>query len=82
MLKGIDYGFRPVNHVPAPSETEDGKMDHRWLQIRRPVIMTGGELTLRTLDLEFNPISKFYIAPLQMKANNGLLSSTISGGNR
>ncbi|OPY18140.1 ATP-binding protein [Syntrophus aciditrophicus] len=64
--------FDPVNHVPAPSETEDGKMDHRWLQIRRPVIMTGGELTLRTLDLEFNPISKFYIAPLQMKANNGL----------
>jgi hypothetical protein len=39
---------------------------------RRPVIMTGGELTLRMLDLEFNPISKFYEAPLQMKANNGL----------
>jgi len=34
--------------------------------------MTGGELTLRMLDLDFNPISKFYEAPLQMKSNNGL----------
>ena len=34
--------------------------------------MAGGELTLKTLDLEFNPISKFYLAPLQLKANNGL----------
>ncbi len=34
--------------------------------------MTGGELTLKMLDLDFNPISKFYEAPLQMKANNGL----------
>jgi hypothetical protein len=34
--------------------------------------VTGGELTLKTLDLEFDPISKFYLAPLQMKANNGL----------
>lgn len=34
--------------------------------------MTGGELTLKMLDLDFNPVSKFYEAPLQMKANNGL----------
>ena len=69
--------FDPVNHIPAnPTsvETENGDdgQDKRWLLIKRPVIMAGGELTLKTLDLEFNPISKFYIAPLQMKANNGL----------
>lgn len=63
--------FDPVNHVAAPSE-EGGMSDARWLLIKRPVIMTGGELTLKTLDLDFNPISKFYEAPLQMKANNGL----------
>ena len=34
--------------------------------------MVGGEMTLKSLDLDFNPISKFYEAPLQMKANNGL----------
>ena len=46
--------------------------DNRWVLVKRPVIFVGGELTLKTLDLEFNPISKFYIAPLQMRANNGL----------
>jgi len=64
--------FDPVNHIPVTSEKEDSTMDNRWLQVKRPVIISGGELTMRTLDLEFNPISKFYIAPLQMKANNGL----------
>jgi hypothetical protein len=35
--------------------------------------MVGGELTLEHLDLAFNPVTKFYEAPFQMKANNGLL---------
>lgn len=63
--------FDPVNHIAAPP-VEGEAADTRWLLIRRPVIMTGGELTLKMLDLDFNDISKFYEAPLQMKANNGL----------
>jgi hypothetical protein len=35
--------------------------------------VVGGELTLEMLDLTFNPISKFHEAPLQMKANGGVL---------
>lgn len=62
--------FDPVTHVPVIQEEE--LVDHRWIRIRRPVVLTGGELTLRMLDLEFNPVAKFYDAPLQMKANNGL----------
>ncbi|MDH3997997.1 MAG: ATPase [Desulfuromonadales bacterium] len=68
--------YDPVNHVAIEelpdSETEGDPIDRRWVQIQRPVIITGGELTLRMLDLEFNTIAKFYEAPLQMKANNGL----------
>ncbi|MFH1336732.1 MAG: ATPase [Candidatus Zixiibacteriota bacterium] len=64
--------YDPLNHIPIESEMEDNTYDSRWLHIKRPVIIAGGELTLKTLDLEFNPIAKFYIAPLQMKANNGL----------
>jgi predicted ATPase with chaperone activity len=66
--------FDPVNHIPAKREPEKAAndVDHRWVLIRRPAIMTGGELTLRTLDLDFNHISKFYEASLQLKANNGL----------
>lgn len=64
--------FDPVNHIPARQDKKVEEIDARWLLVKRPVIMTGGELTLRMLDLEFNPVTMFYEAPLQMKANNGL----------
>jgi predicted ATPase with chaperone activity len=68
--------FDPVNHVVVEGlpgdETSTEAVDQRWVRIQRPIVMTGGELTLRMLDLEFNSIAKFYEAPLQMKANNGL----------
>ncbi len=63
--------FDPVNHFPMQDD-EGEKGDRRWLVIRRPVVFTGGELTLKMLELEFNPIARFYEAPLQIKANNGL----------
>lgn len=63
--------FDPVNHLPV-SDSESIAIDPRWVLIKRPVIMTGGELTLKMLDLDFNVVSKYYEAPLQMKANNGL----------
>lgn len=63
--------YDPVNHISAEPD-EDTAVDERWLLIRRPVVMTGGELTIKMLDLDFSPISKFYEAPLQIKANNGL----------
>jgi len=64
--------FDPTSHIPAKLEVEEEAVDKRWIFAKRPVVMAGGELTLKTLDLEFNPISKFYLAPLQLKANNGL----------
>ena len=45
--------------------------DRRWVPCRRPFIVTGGELTLEMLDLSFNPLAKFYEAPLHVKALNG-----------
>ncbi|MCL5005430.1 MAG: hypothetical protein M1404_02755 [Acidobacteria bacterium] len=47
--------------------------DRRWVLCRRPRVVVGGELTLEALDLQLNPLTKFYSAPLQMKANNGVL---------
>lgn len=46
--------------------------DMRWRRVRRPVVVTGGELTLDMLDLRFNQSSNFYVAPLQVKANGGV----------
>jgi hypothetical protein len=68
----------PVNHTlttpvgSAQSVIAQTEHDRRWEQIRRPVVVVGGELTLEMLDLSFNPISKFYEAPIQLKANGGV----------
>lgn len=48
------------------------RTDRRWIRIRRPVIMVGGELTLDGLELQYDPINKYYEAPFQMKANGGM----------
>ena len=47
--------------------------DARWRRIRRPIIVTAGELTLDMLDLSFHESGRFYIAPLHIKANGGML---------
>jgi energy-coupling factor transporter ATP-binding protein EcfA2 len=64
--------YDKASHVAVEPEHDSDSVDQRWILIRRPVVMVGGEMTLKSLDLDFNPISKFYEAPLQMKANNGL----------
>jgi predicted ATPase with chaperone activity len=58
------------NGLPNGSER---RRDRRWAMIRRPVVMAGGELTLRDLELCYDPVSKLYAAPLQVKANGGAL---------
>jgi predicted ATPase with chaperone activity len=51
----------------------DHNRDGRWVLCRRPQVLVGGELTIEMLDLQFNPSTKYYVGPVQMKANNGLL---------
>ncbi len=46
--------------------------DARWVPCKRPQVVVGGELILEQLELIFDPITKVYEAPLQMKANGGL----------
>lgn len=75
--------YDSVNHQLAP-ETDSQtpgtgglrttvRRDPRWIKIRRPFIMVGGELTLEGLDLVFDDTNKFYEAPFQVKANGGIL---------
>src|SRR3954447_14300771 len=70
--------FDPVSHVRTGNSASGQSViaaaaqDRRWEQIKRPVVVVGGELTLEMLDLTFNPIAKFYEAPIQMKANGGV----------
>ena len=61
------------SHVHERVDDDVPVSDPRWVTCRRPCAVVGGELTIDMLDLQFNPISKFYTAPVQMRANNGVL---------
>ncbi len=49
----------------------DQDFDERWIPCRQPFVVAGGELTLEMLELAYDPISKFYEAPLHVKALGG-----------
>lgn len=70
--------FDPIYHHPVVEEQPSSALnfeltfDGRWIKCKRPFIMTGGELSLEMLDLNYNAVSKIYDAPYQLKANNGI----------
>lgn len=63
-----DPGVHRKSERPTPEDS-----DKRWVLCRRPRVIAGGELAPEMLDMQFNATSRFYTAPLQMKANNGVL---------
>lgn len=65
--------FDPIHHQEQPIPPgQETSYDRRWVLSKRPVVVAGGELTLDSLDLTYDEYSKYYEAPLQMKANGGL----------
>lgn len=64
--------FHTASLNPNNGRTEKIKYDQRWRLFERPAVMVGGELTMDSLDLRYEPIAKVYEAPLQLKANGGM----------
>ena len=64
--------LRPVGKGPSFIRPESPH-DRRYVHVHRPVVLTGGELSLNQLDLMYDPQAKVYQAPFQMKANGGVL---------
>jgi predicted ATPase with chaperone activity len=60
------------NHEPVPPPTSVS-YDQRWVKIKRPLVIVGGELTIETMDLIYNQNVRYYEAPFQMKSNGGTL---------
>jgi predicted ATPase with chaperone activity len=60
-----------VHHRVEETMPED--WDRRWVVCRRPRVVAGGELSAEMLELQFNASSRLFTAPLQLKANNGVL---------
>jgi len=68
--------FDMANHEPVETERSCGLLDEsaydrRWVQIRRPTIIAGGELRMEDLEIHFDPATKVSEAPLQLKSNLG-----------
>ena len=64
--------FDPQCHRKVELDAElSRKIDRRWVRIRRPLIVVGGEMTLESCDLTYSRSERFYEAPLHMKANGG-----------
>jgi predicted ATPase with chaperone activity len=63
--------YDPVVHQPL--DHDDTEVDPRWIVCKRPCIVVGGELIPSMLELRLDESSGIYAAPLQMKANNGIL---------
>ena len=56
---------------PGVPSLRRSRIDPRWVACYRPMVITGGELTIEMLDLKYNPVAKYYEAPLHIKALNG-----------
>jgi len=60
------------NHHPVQAD-DLGRYDERWVKIKRPIVIVGGEMTIETMDLIYSTTVRFYEAPFQMKSNGGTL---------
>jgi len=69
--------FDPQNHEQigqaGPSILKGENYDPRWVKIRRPTIVVGGELKMSALELRYDPNTRITEAPLQLKSNCGTL---------
>jgi len=72
--------FDPIVHTPVATPEAEGsglrrhaaRFDTRYIMCQRPTVMTGGELMLSMLDLNYNKTSRTYQASLQLKSSGGV----------
>ncbi|MBS1848284.1 MAG: hypothetical protein JST73_08400 [Actinobacteria bacterium] len=64
--------YDPMIHKAVDPQPE--RLDRRWVRCQRPSVIVGGELQAHQLDLTYQNDAGVYLAPLQMLANNGVLT--------
>lgn len=71
--------YDPANHAAVDVAAAASRLEHdrsadgRWIRCRRPVVTVGGELAMESLELGYAAATGFYMAPLQLLANGGVL---------
>jgi predicted ATPase with chaperone activity len=86
MVGQIVHLYDPSKHQIVPEDGADDpggnggsptllrqRLDRRWVRVKRPAVWAGGELTRHSLELMYDENTKVYEAPLQLKANGGIL---------
>jgi hypothetical protein len=68
IIRVYDESIHEAATVPPEAERHDA----RWVLCRRPVVIAGGEMTEAALEPKYSPVSKYYEAPHQVQANNGM----------
>lgn len=71
IIKLFDAENHEALEVRSDSIVRADQFDPRWVKIRRPTIIVGGELTMEALEVQYNTVTKVCTAPLQLKSNCG-----------
>ena len=64
--------FDPHWHYPSSAKLPT-RYDKRWIRVKRPLVVVGGELTIESMDLIYSNTTKYYEAPFHVKSNGGCL---------
>ncbi len=64
--------FDQHNHLQIETDNND-EYDKRWIKIKRPLVIVGGEMTIESMDLAYSQTARYYEAPFQLKANGGTM---------
>lgn len=73
IIKLYDTAYHEAIEKRAESLLRSANFDRRWIKIRRPTVVVGGELTMDSLEIRHDPRANVSEAPLQMKSNCGCL---------
>ena len=73
LIKLYDAAFHEPVEEEQSSILKSASHDRRWIRIKRPTVVVGGELTMDNLEIRYDPLAKVGEAPLQMKSNCGCL---------
>jgi predicted ATPase with chaperone activity len=73
LIKLYDPAYHQAVEDSPGSFLKQGDCDRRWIKVRRPTVIAGGELTMDALEIRYDPRANVSEAPLQLKSNCGSL---------
>ncbi len=74
VIRVFDQSIHQVIGEESDDATmKEDRLDRRWVMAKRPAIILGAEVGRESLDLAYDPLSRFYQAPPHIKAQGGLL---------